>query len=217
MKFKKGMEVFTEDEESVGSVERVVIDPVDREITHLVVKKGVLFTEDRLIPVELISRTSDERVLLKQSADDLGSLQEFEETHYIQALDEEGSEGAAPSAVPPLYWYPPLGFSMSRLVSEDLTHYVSRRERNIPDELVPLKEGARVIAADDSKLGNVEQVFSAPVTNKITHVLLTVKGISKQMKIVPVTWIQRISEDEVQLGVNQDQIDALPDYEKGED
>jgi uncharacterized protein YrrD len=88
MKFKKGVEVFTEeDEEGVGSVERVVIDPVDREITHLVVKKGVLFTENRLIPVELISRTSDERVLLKKSADDLGSLQEFEETHYIQALD----------------------------------------------------------------------------------------------------------------------------------
>jgi uncharacterized protein YrrD len=81
---------------------------------------------------------------------------------------------------------------------------------------VPLKEGAKVIAADDSRLGTVEQVFSAPVTNKITHVLLTTKGISKQMKIVPVTWIQRISEDEVQLGVNQDQIDALPDYEKGE-
>jgi sporulation protein YlmC with PRC-barrel domain len=46
MQFKENAEVFTSTGEKDGRIDRVVIDPNSNELTHLVVKKGFLFTKD---------------------------------------------------------------------------------------------------------------------------------------------------------------------------
>ena len=137
--------------------------------------------------------------------------------HYVRCEQDRWVAGAQPWNSERERRYPPLGFPMSRLIPEDLTPYITRSKRNIPDRTVALAEGARVIAADDSRLGTVELVFSEPITCRITHLLLSTGRVSRRRKLIPVTWVQRISEDEIQLGVNEDQIDALPDFRNKDD
>ena len=43
MQFKQGAEVFSSNGERVGTIHRTVIEPDTREITHLVIQKGLLF------------------------------------------------------------------------------------------------------------------------------------------------------------------------------
>jgi sporulation protein YlmC with PRC-barrel domain len=50
MRIKEGDRVETYNGEKVGTVSRVVIDPRNKEITNIVVGKGFLFKEDRVLP-----------------------------------------------------------------------------------------------------------------------------------------------------------------------
>ncbi len=42
MQFKRGAEGFTADGRKVGGIDRVVIDPRTREVSHVVIRKGFL-------------------------------------------------------------------------------------------------------------------------------------------------------------------------------
>ena len=111
MQFKEGAQVFTSDGEEAGKVDRVVLDPITNEITHLVVRKGFLFTEDKVVPIDLVQSATEERVELK-GVEDLDALPQFEETYYVRAEETEPGRARAPGAyspgyVRPYYWYPP--------------------------------------------------------------------------------------------------------------
>ena len=47
-----------------GHLDKVVIDPHTRRITHLIIHRGFLLTADRVVPVELVERTAPEGIFL---------------------------------------------------------------------------------------------------------------------------------------------------------
>src|SRR6266545_4349468 len=108
MQFKQGTGVYTSDGRDVGRIDRVVLDPKTKEVTHIVVRKGFLFTEDKIVPLSLIASALEDQVRLRPDAGDLGALPPFEETHYIP-VDEAEARGAnyPVGLASPLYWYPP--------------------------------------------------------------------------------------------------------------
>ena len=72
MQFKRGANVYTADGDRVGDVERVVLDPRSKEVTHIVVDKGFLFDDDRVVPLNLIAGVEDDAdVHLREDAGDL--------------------------------------------------------------------------------------------------------------------------------------------------
>src|SRR5690554_2654386 len=108
MEFKEGAPVRTADGKDVGRVDRVVLNPRTKEVTHVVVRKGLLFREDKIVPLSLIAMATGEGLMLRPDAGDLDHLPPFEETHYVPA-DEADARAAAYQAnmATPLYWYPP--------------------------------------------------------------------------------------------------------------
>src|SRR5690554_429353 len=84
MEFREGTDVLTADGDKLGEVERVVIDPRTREVTHIVVQKGFLFTEDRVLPIEVVDSSDGEQAVLSQNVgEDLEAWPVFEETYTI--------------------------------------------------------------------------------------------------------------------------------------
>lgn len=83
MQFRQNTSVYTASGETIGHIDRVVMDPKTLEVTNLIVRKGTLFTEDRVVPVSQISQANEERVTLEQDAEDLANLPLFEEKQYI--------------------------------------------------------------------------------------------------------------------------------------
>ena len=55
MEIKRNAKVTTADGKDVGRVDRVVIDPQSKEVSHLVIRQGFLFTEDKVVPIDLVS------------------------------------------------------------------------------------------------------------------------------------------------------------------
>jgi hypothetical protein len=83
-------------------------------------------------------------------------------------------------------------------------------KRTIPDELVALKEGARVVSADDEHVGNIEHVFTDSEFGKVTHFIITQGLLLTTRKTLPIEWVKIITDDEVYLNVEAQKVEELP-------
>jgi uncharacterized protein YrrD len=216
MRFKKGADVYMSDDEKVGDIDRVVIDPLTDEITHLVVRKGFLFPEDRVVPISLVGSSTEDRVILKV-VQDVEELPVFEQIHYIRTDQLQDTTPPKAGYVAPYYWYPRPGMTWWGTMPYPLypvPPYVAQIERSIPEGTVPLEEGARVITSDGKIVGDIESIFVGPNQERATHIEISRGLFFKERKVVPTSWITSVLEDEVHLGVSSGLIEGLPEYQE---
>lgn len=213
MQFKRDAQVYTSDGHVVGHIDRVVLNPKTKEVTHVVVRKGILFTEDKLVPLSLIASATKNRVTLRPNAGDLNALPLFEETHYIP-LDEAEAKAAAypPDLAMPLYWYGSLGGTWAGYIPQPA--YRAETEQNIPDNTIAVKEGAKVFSADDKHVGSVERVFTDSMTDRATYLVIAHGTILKEKKSIPMSWVRTVTEDEVHLNVGESVLNNLREYQE---
>jgi uncharacterized protein YrrD len=217
MQFKQGVRVYTTNNQTVGTVDRVVIDPLTKDVSHIVVRKGHLFTEDKVIPINLIATATEDKITLQENGVNFQALQPFEEIHFIPVIEDEDyehdTEGNAPHYVLPLYPYQSLGSTPVKYAVTPYP-YTTETERHIPDNTVALKEGAQVISADDKHIGKVERLFVDARNNHATYVVVSHGLLFKDRKLVPTTWIKSVSDNEVQLSVKAHILDTLAEFEE---
>lgn len=221
MQFKRGAMVYSADDQEVGRIARIVLHPSTMEITHVVIRQGLLFTEDKVLPVEHFISANEEGAVLRENSAALENLPNFQETEYVPtryAADEYPED--VPEAV---YWYPTLetvpyifpgAYGVAPWYEYGTPHrYVRHTAQNIPEGTVVLDEGARVLSADGEHVGDVEQVFSNPEDDVATHILISQGLLFKEHKLVPTFWIQSVGDGEVRLSVNARVLETLPNYE----
>lgn len=71
---KEGAKVISAEGKHVGNVERVIVDPSDEQVTHLVVAKGKLHKEAKLVPMQLVMTMGEDRVHLRVNQDSVDAL-----------------------------------------------------------------------------------------------------------------------------------------------
>jgi len=216
MQFKQGAPVYASDGRDVGRIDRVVLNPRTKEVTHIVVRKGFLFTEDKIVPLSLIAMATDDKIMLRPDAGDLDKLPPFEETHYVPVDEAEARAAAYPADMAaPLYWYPPTGgwLGYGEYTYPYPPPYLAETEQNIPAGTVALKEGARVLSADGQHVGSVERVLTDSKVDRATYFVLSQGLFFKERKLIPATWIREIDEDEVRLSVGPVVLDGLREYQ----
>ena len=76
--FNIGASVLCEDGRC-GRLLKVVIDPESREVTDLIVKRGLLLSEDRILPVEAVKETTEQEIRLSIGSDQLDSFEQYDE------------------------------------------------------------------------------------------------------------------------------------------
>lgn len=219
LELKEGMRVFTPGGEEVGRINRFVLDPATNEVTHVVIQKGWLLPEDKILPFQMVKSTTDDTLVLNEEIRDFDELPLFEETHFVRATDDSpGDPTPAGDPVyhnaPAYYWYPAysnVGFpgpAFGHLASP-----ASETKRNIPEDTIPLKEGTDILSSDGKHVGDVERLIIDPDSNKVTHFLISQGLLFKDRKLVPMHWVKSVSEDNVNLAVSSQVLERLPSYE----
>ena len=219
MQFKQGTKVYTTDDKDIGSVDRVVLNPKTKEVTHLIVRKGFLLSEDKIIPLALIASANEDRVTLRGSTTDLDSLLPFEETHFVPLDETDVQMAAYPIGfAAPFYLYEPMGSSMFypdlAAAYANEKPYGAETQKNIPEDSIALREGARVITADGQDVGSVKRIFTQPENDRATQLLISNGVIFKEQKMIPVGWIEDIQEDEIHLNVSTAMLKGLPEFQE---
>lgn len=226
VELKEGISVFTSDGEEVGKINRFVLDPATNEVTHLVIQKGWLFTEDRVVPFEMVDSANEDRLVLSEASENFEELPPFEESHYIRRRDADLRPTERTSSLeearlgrnliiqpyaPAYYWYPPHGY-----VGYPIGYYgwpPMETVRNIPQDAIPLEEGTDVLSADGEHVGDIERLFVDPDSNRATHFVVSKGVFFKDHKLLPAHWVKSVGERRVQLAVSTELLESLPNYE----
>jgi sporulation protein YlmC with PRC-barrel domain len=213
MQIRQNSIVYTLDGKSVGRIDRIVLDPQTKDVTHLVVRKGFLLTEDKVVPVDLIGAATQKGVTLQGEVSDFEALPLFEETHYVRATENPPPKSpgdAEGNDAHPLYWYPALdGVPRIAMIDPPPPSYVAETEQNIPEGTVALKEGAEVITADGKHVGTLEQVLTDPHLDQATNLVIVQGLLVKERRRVPITWVSEVKENEIHLAVGSRTVDEL--------
>ncbi|MBZ0295642.1 MAG: PRC-barrel domain-containing protein [Anaerolineae bacterium] len=219
MQFTRNAHVYTVDRQPVGRITHVVLDPVTKKVTHVVVHQGIIFTEDKVIPIQMFQSLCPEGVVLREGIGDLHDLPKFEEPFYVKIGVPRNIESATLAGmVGGLYLVPPSDSERYFPDREEESQkpyyrYVQAAKQNIPVGEIALKEGAAVISADHQHIGDIESVIVDPQTDQVTDVVMSKsKLLTITRKLIPASWIQSVCEDGVYLNVDADSLTALPEY-----
>lgn len=211
MIFKQGAMVSSADGQQVGQLDRVVVEPRTESVSHVIVQRGILFTDERVIPVNLIASADEDAVELRLKAEDLQDLPQFMETNYIQVPEEERRVPDAALAAP---FYPvapmPTWRPGTAVADRDIEPRIEEQERHIPDDSVVVNKGADVFAMNEEKVGDVEEVLTDPESHRITQLVISEGLLLKEQKRVPIEWVSEIQENEIRLAVGPKILEYLP-------
>ena len=209
MQFQKNAAVLTANGQEVGSLDRVVFSPDSRMVTHLVVRTGSLLNkEDKVVPIDLVTRTTENRIVLLDEAGDLESFPPFEEERIVDkktALDHPPLYG---SNSPELIGYPEPNIPVMPAPGEE---YVTQAKQNIPAGTVALKEVAKIITSEGKHVGRVERILASPEMDQVTHLLISKGMFPRETKLIPLDWVRTMAEDEVYLHVEEPRVKELAD------
>lgn len=216
MELKEGTDVFTSSGEQVGKINRFVLNPATNEVTHIVVQKGWLLPADKVVPIEMISSATEERVVLNKDVGNFDQLPAFSETHFVELTEADMIPAEYPTYryAPAYYWYPPAGYIGYPAFGVEYYGWPRvETTRNIPADTVPLREGANVMSSDGEHVGDVERIFLDEESHRATHFLISQGLLLKERKLVPTHWMRTVEEDKVHLWVPSRLLERLPAYQ----
>ena len=80
--YEIGASVYGIDKE-VGELIKVAVDPHTKRVTDLIVEKGLVLKEDRVIPVEVVDEVDKDGIHLAIGAERLREYPRYEETDFV--------------------------------------------------------------------------------------------------------------------------------------
>jgi sporulation protein YlmC with PRC-barrel domain len=188
-----------------GEVSRVVVDPVARMVTHLVVKPKHGHGLARLVPLDLVDASTGE-IRLGCTLAEFEKLDPAEETHFL-----DGSSGYADYGPGEALSWPYYGVRMGIGGGTDFA--MGNAPRPVTYDTVPLGEVAvrrgEHVHATDGDIGRVEGLVINP-DRHVTHVLLQEGHLFGRKEVaIPIRAVIRV-DGGIRLNLTKQEVQDLP-------
>jgi sporulation protein YlmC with PRC-barrel domain len=199
-----------------GEIARVVVDPVARTVTHLVVQPKHEHKHGRLVPVDLVD-TVPGGVQLRCTRAELEKLDPAEEREFRVGSAHPGDLGYGSEQVLSWRYYGlSCGTGTGDGTSLDSSAGPGRGHtmRTVTYDSVPLGEvevrhGDRVHATD-GEIGLVEGLVIDPRNHQVTHVLLQEGHLWGRKEVaIPIGAVTRVDIG-IRLSISKQQVGDLP-------
>lgn len=215
MNFSDETTVMTADGEKVGTVDELVIDPRSQDVTHIVVEKGFLFSEDRVIPVENLRQADEETIVLREGTQGLEEFPAYEQSYFVSYQRDSLAPQWGNWAGSPLFYYPPVGarpYSFHTGYPNAGAGVVEREGKSVPHQSVMVDEGTKVVTSDGEHAGDVEKTYTDDDGN-VTHILISKGLIFSTERLIPVDWVTQMEDNSIKLNVTSDVVEDLPEHD----
>ena len=206
---------------SCGELRRVVVDPVARALTHLVVEPKHGRQRGHLVPVNLVASTTD-GIRLACTTAEFEKFDEAEETQFIPGGNGRLGYGQDHMLSWPYYGLGGMGSygtgSRSRGMGTGRARAPSGQvitNDRVPVGEVEVRRGEHVFATD-GPIGRVQGLVVHPGDHCVTHVLLDEGHLWGQKRVaIPIGAVKDVN-DGVQLNLTKDDVRDLPPVEVDE-
>jgi sporulation protein YlmC with PRC-barrel domain len=194
-----------------GRLTRVVIDPVLRALTHIVVEPRSRSELGRLVPVDLVEETAGQ-IRLRCSVSEFNELEDAEELRFLSEAGEQMGYAGGEMLAWPYY-----GLNMGTGIDMDMGMTAAQNTQYIADRVpvgeVEILRGDQVHASDGS-IGQIQGLVIDPKDHHVTHVLLQEGHLwGKKQVAIPIGAVEEVSSDGVRLSLSRDEVRELPPVE----
>jgi sporulation protein YlmC with PRC-barrel domain len=193
-----------------GEVRRVVVDPVARAVTHLVVEPKRRTGLGRLVPLGLVGAASD-GIRLDCTLAEFDQLEAAEETEFLPGASGYGAYSPGQALLWPYYGLGlggGLGVGMVGGVGLGNVPLPVTYDK-IPLDEVEVRRGERVHAAD-GEIGRVQGLVIDASDHHVTHVLLQEGHLWGRKEVaIPISAVTGI-DDGIRLSIVKQQVQDLP-------
>ncbi|MCL4465992.1 MAG: hypothetical protein M1401_19060 [Chloroflexi bacterium] len=184
MQFGLGITVTSLDEDEVGEIRWLVVDPAKNALSHVVVADGQGSREGTAVPVWAVSRAEDSLVSLETDAASVVRFPRF---------GLRRSPGHEAPAVP----HEPGDFPF--LFPED---------GSLPAAAVALAADTEVRCRSQT-LGTLAAVFADDYTAEVTTLVVRLKEEDKLVDI-PMSWVRDLTRSAIRLDCHPEDVATLP-------
>lgn len=186
-----------------GHVTHIVLNPVARKVTDVVVRELGLLGAEVIVAVEFIVESTPETIYLCLGRHDLAGMPSFIRTRFISPGDE------FPDHYQVYADYPLNGAMLSPYAmiggAGNLISYEA-----IPIDELAMSRGDRV-EATDGHIGWIDEFLVNPETMGITHMVMREGHLWGQKDVtIPISQIDRIVDGTVYVRLSKQQLQELP-------
>jgi len=195
-----GAQVHCKDQHC-GKLIKLVVEPEARQVTDLIVEKGLLLKHDRVLPLSTVGWVTNSEIYLNFEHNELGSYPEYHERESQEPAPEAKGESYATTLTP--------GFGP---VVE--TRAVPMIRKRIYEGIAP----GRVVIGHRTAIenlhqtvGHVDHIVVDSASGQITHLVMR-RGLLAEYVVIPGDQIKSIDEQSVFVEVSEEELAALPRY-----
>jgi len=199
---------------SCGELRRVVVDPIARVITHLVVEEKHRQGTGHLVPIDLVDSSGAE-IHLRCTRAQFEALEDAEETQFLPGAPGQWGYEQDQMLSLPYYGLGGMGMMGSLggmgmgMVSQPITF------DRVPAGEVEVRRGEHVHATD-GPIGKVQGLVVDPADHHVTHVLLDEGHLwGRKQVAIPIGAVTGV-DDGVQLNLTKDEVRDLPPVDLAE-
>jgi sporulation protein YlmC with PRC-barrel domain len=205
--FTIGAEVSCSDG-NCGKLRRVVVDPVARAVTHLVVEPKDREGLARLVPLDLVDATAGE-IRLRCTVAAFEQLDSAEETQFIPGSSGYAAYGPGQVVSMPYYG---LGGGIGVPGAMDID--MAGVSQTVTYDKVPLGEvdvrRGEHVHATDGDIGRVQGLVIDPADRHVTHVLLQEGHLWGRKEVaIPISAVTGV-EGGIHLSITKQEVQDLP-------
>jgi sporulation protein YlmC with PRC-barrel domain len=188
-----------------GKVIRVVVDPVARAVTHLVVEPKHRPGLGRLVPLDLVGAATPQEVRLRCTLAEFNGLRLAEDAHFAPGSRLDQYLGYSAEQLLLMPYYTRVGADIPQIrEGEPAGAYGS-----LPPGEVDVRRDKRVYATD-GEIGRVEGLVIDPANHHVSHLLLQEGHVfARREVVIPIDAVTGVV-DVVQLNITKQQVEDLP-------
>jgi sporulation protein YlmC with PRC-barrel domain len=199
-----------------GELADLVIDPIRRQVTHLVVQPHHRHDQARLVAIDRVSGQpgSHDEILLDYTIAEIENLDPVQKSAYLRigespVEDPNWEVGIQSSlALPYFESLTPGGFGTG-VPPLAYDNHVPEVYDRVPKDKIEIRRSSPVFSSDEHHLGHVDG-FVVDDQDGITHLVLEHGHLwGKREVTIPIGAAAKIENDEVTLSLSKDEVEKL--------
>jgi sporulation protein YlmC with PRC-barrel domain len=197
----------------VGELTAVVVDPVAKSVTHLIITPPHHPALGHLVALELVEDDGDP-IRLRGTVAEFRGLDSAEDEHLLRVSGGKWAAAHGRTFSFPYYRLAGMAAGSAGSAARELQpgyHYLppDGMSDRVPLGEVEVRRGDQVHAAD-GWIGSVDGLVIDPADHHVTHVLLA-EGhfLGRKQVAIPITIASRVG-DSIRVELTKDQVEHLP-------
>jgi uncharacterized protein YrrD len=194
--FKLGAQVRCKDE-PCGGLTGLVVNPDSRQVTHLIVKEGFLFTRSSVLPLNAVQRTLGADIDISITSQEFDQYPEYRVVTY-----EAPAEG----------YEQPVVSGTAYGTGGTVVPMVKRKIREGIDVGQVVIEERMRISNLDGKIGQIEHVIVDRESHNITYLVVHRGLIFSERLMIPISMVEELHEDGITVEGTNEALERLSHY-----